>query len=324
MKLRISNMIMIGVLSSTSIVLTSCRHKDLYMEEDLTSRLEVVFDWRNAPDANPESMALYMYDSDGQNPMRFIFSNKKGGEIKMPFGTRHAICMNGDMTDWARMRGHEGIETMEIFTHDAPAIGSRAEDSNGVPRPDGAENERIASTPGMMWGSRSDNFQIIPHNGTQTIILYPEECVCHYIVDVYDVTGLDAVESSAVDGTISGMAEGYNHGQHSGTDSSATMKFDLMGDAEEEKLHGEFLTFGECPSNKTKHWLSLYMVLTDGTKWYHHFDVTDQVTNAPDPKHVHIIVRGLDLPEPPSSGDSGTELGADVNEWQAINVDLKM
>lgn len=314
----------IGVLALASLGLSSCRHKDLYMEEDLTSRLEVVFDWRNAPDANPESMALYMYENNGRNPMRFIFSNKTGGEIKIPFGTRHAICMNADMTDWARMRGNESIETMEIFTGDAPAIGSRATDNNGIPRPDGAENERIASTPGMMWGSRTDNIRITPHDGTQTITMYPEECVCHYMVDIYDVNGLEAVESSVVDGTLSGMAEGYNHGQHSATDNTSTMKFDLYGNEEEKNLHGEFLTFGECPVNKTKHWLSIYIVLNDGSKWYHHFDVTDQVTNAPDPRHVHIIVRGLDLPDDPYSNPPGTELEADINEWQAINVDLEM
>ncbi|MDE6547711.1 MAG: DUF5119 domain-containing protein [Muribaculaceae bacterium] len=71
--------------------ITSCRHKDLYMEEEMTSQLQVVFDWSNSPDANPESMALYLYEEDGLNPMRFIFSNKTGGLIKSPFGTNHAI-----------------------------------------------------------------------------------------------------------------------------------------------------------------------------------------------------------------------------------------
>ncbi len=310
------------VLSLSAMLLSSCRHKDLYMEEEMTSELQVVFDWRNAPDANPESMAMYLYEEDGHSPMRFIFSNKTGGLIKAPFGTHHAICLNADNTDWAKMRNHENIETLEIYTQDAEEIGSRADNSSTVPRPEGTENERIAATPGMLWGSRSNNIAITPHEGMQTITMYPQECVCHYIVDVYDVSNLEYVESSAVDATLSGMAEGYNHGQQSATDNTVSFKFDLKGNAAEKNLHGEFLTFGECPNTSAKHYLTLYMVLTDGSKWYHSFDVTDQVTKAPDPTHVHIIVRGLDLPEPPKEGDS--ELKTDVNEWQAVNIGLKM
>ncbi len=152
--------------------------------------------------------------------------------------------------------------------------------------------------------------------------MYPKEAVCHYIVDVYDVKNLDEVESSAVDATLSGMAEGYNHGQESATDNTVSMKINLKGNPDENNLHGEFLTFGECPTTVAKHYLTLYMVLNDGSKWFHTFDVTDQITKAADPTHVHIIVRGIDLPEPPKEVD--TELKTDVNEWQAINIGLQM
>ncbi len=305
-----------------TLFFTSCTHKDLYMEEEMTSQLQIVFDWKNAPDANPESMAVYLYEEDGNNPLRFIFSNKTGGLIKSPFGTHHAICLNADNTDWARMRYNENVETLEIYTHDAESIGSRADNSLSIPRPEGTENERIAATPGMLWGSRSNDLAIVPHDGMQTITMYPKEAVCHYIVDVYDVKNLDEVESSAVDATLSGMAEGYNHGQESATDNTVSMKINLKGNPDENNLHGEFLTFGECPTTVAKHYLTLYMVLNDGSKWFHTFDVTDQITKAADPTHVHIIVRGIDLPEPPKEVD--TELKTDVNEWQAINIGLQM
>lgn len=292
------------------------------MEEDMTSELQVVFDWQNAPEADPESMALYLYEEDGSKPMRFIFSNKEGGLIKAPFGTRHAICVNADNTNWARIRNNENVESFEIFTQDAEEIGTRIDDATTIPRPEGSENERIATTPGMLWGSRSNDIKIVPHTGMQTITMYPQEAVCHYIVDVYEVSNLDKVESSAVDATLSGMAEGYSHGQQSATNNKVSMKFDLVGNGEERNLHGEFLTFGECPTNVARHYLTLYMVLTDGSKWYHSYDVTDQVSKAPDPTHVHIIVRGLDLPEPPKEGD--TEIKTDVNEWQPINIGLEM
>ena len=312
----------ISLLTLLALSTAACRHKDLYMEEDMTSQLQVVFDWKNAPEANPESMALYLYEEDGHNPMRFIFSGKNGGLIKAPFGTRHGICLNADNTDWARLRNHESVETLEIYTRDSEAIGTRADDAETVPRPEGTESERIADTPEMLWGTRTNNIHIVPHDGMQTITMYPLEAVCHYMVDVYDVANLDGVESSAVDATLSGLAEGYCHGQQSATDNTVSMKFNMQANASEKNLHSEFLTFGECPTTVAKHYLTLYMVLNDGSKWYHSFDVTDQVTKAPDPTHVHIIVRGLDLPEPPKEGSA--ELKTDVNEWQAVNIGLKM
>ena len=290
----------------------------------MTSQLQVVFDWSNSPEADPASMVFYLYEEDGHKPMRFIFSGKDGGLIKAPFGIHHALCMNGDDNDWAKLRNPESIETLEIYTPDAEEIAKENVRSGSpvLPRAQGTENERIAATPGMLYSDRGNSIHIKPHNGMQTITMYPKEVVCHYIVDVYDVSNLDGVVSSAVDATLSGMAEGYSHGQQSATDNTVTMKFSLSGNEAERNLHGEFLTFGECPSTVARHYLTLYMVLTDGSKWYRSFDVTDQVTKAPDPYHVHIIIRGLDLPEPPKEGDAG--LKTNVNEWQDINIGLHM
>lgn len=303
------------------MLLTSCRHKDLYMEEDMTSELQVVFDWSHAPDATPEAMAFYAYEQDGHSPVRFIFSDKNGGLIRLPFGTRHALCMNADGTDWAVMRGNEYIETMEIYTHDADILGNQQSRATSLPRPEGTDDERIIQTPGMMWGTRSNDIKIVPHEGMQTITMYPDELVCHYMVDVYDVENIGSIGSSVIDATLSGMAEGYNHGARNGTDIPASMHASLITDASQKSLHGEFLTFGECPTTIKKHYLTLYMVLTDGSKWYHSFDVTNQVSNAPDPRHVHIVVSGVNLPEPPK--DSGG-ITPDVSEWQPIDINLKM
>lgn len=280
----------------------------------MTSRLEVKFDWRNAPEANPGSMVFYLYEKDGNSPLRYIFSDINGGEIKAPFGTRHAICLNADIDGWGKVRNRENIETYEIYTPDAEALSAQRLRSEGIPRAEGTENERLAATPGMLWGTRTNDIRIVPHEGTQTITMYPHECVCHYIVDVFDVDNLEGVESTEVDATLSGMAEAYNHGMQSGNETPATMAFTLTGDDTAKSLHGEFLTFGECPTNKVNHYLMVYTVLSDGTRWYRKFDVTDQVTSAPDPTHVHIIVRGLDLPRTVDPGH--TSVKPDVNEWQ--------
>lgn len=305
----------------SSILLSSCRHKDLYMEESLSSDLVVVFDWRNAPDANPSAMAMYLYESDGTSPMRYIFSNKIGGHIKAPFGLRHALCLNADNT-WSHMRKEENIEGMEIYTSDAETLPAQHLPASRVPRAEDASQERMATTPGMLWTGRTNNINISPHQGTDTITFYPDEAICHYTVDIYDVDNLPGVKSSTIDATLSGMSEAFSVGADATIDTPVTMTFNLKANATEQSLHSEFLTFGECPTLSARHFLTVYMVLTDGSQWYKSFDVTDQVSEAPDPKHVHIILRGLPLPEPP--GEGGTTLIPDVNEWQVVNVDLKM
>lgn len=312
------------LIASVAIgMLTSCRHKDLYMDEAMSSRLEVVFDWRNAPEATPSSMAMYLYDNDGHMPLRYIFDNRYGGEIKAPLGTHHAICVNADNTDWALMRKHENIETFEIYTSDATYTPSQSLETAGLPRSKGTEDERMAQTPGMLWGCRQNDISIAPHEGTQTITLYPAEAICYYTVDIYDVDNLEGVMSSTVDATLSGMAEGYGFGAESATDTPVTMTFKLVSTAKtSDSLHGEFLTFGECPSRTDKHYLTVYMVLADGSKWWQSYDVTDQVSQAPDPKHVHIVIQGLHLPEPPADG--ATQISANVNEWQSVEINMSM
>lgn len=309
-------------LTAMSATMTSCLHKDLYMDDELSSRLIVEFDWRDAPDADPESMAFYLYGEDGTSPARYIFANKTGGEIKAEFGLHHAIAINADNTDWARLRRTESIETMEISTQDAADLAAQGINSASLPRTKGTESERMAATPGMLWAKRSNNISVVPHQGTDTITVYPHEAVCHYVVDVLDVSNLGGVSTTTIDANLSGMAEAYCAGTDAGTDTPVTMNFQLRADKGSDSLHGEFLTFGECANTVVKHYLTVYMVLSDGSKWWHSFDVTDQVSKAPDPRHVHIIVSGLPLPEPP--GDQTPGFKPDVNDWQVINVELKM
>lgn len=324
--IRVSITRVFSVLATLSLAVTlqSCHHKDLYYPEpQLTSRLYIEFEWSKAPDADPESMGAYLFDETGANPLRFIFDNKNGGEIKAPCGTRHILFLNADNTSWLHMRKNDSLEEMELLTLDATDLSAQSLISTSVPRADDASSsERVAATPGMLWGGRSDNHVIKATAGTQTITLSPEELICHYTVDIYDVENVKGLTYSSIDATLSGMAEGYGLGATSATDTPVTMPFVLSVDKEAGSMHSEFLTFGECPETSAPHNLTVYMLLNDGSRWWHSFDVSSQIGNAPDPRHVHIIIRGLPLPKAPSV--PATSIVPNVNEWQAVNVRLPM
>lgn len=301
--------------------LTGCNHKDLILEHDHSVEIDVVFDWRNAPDADPASMSLYMYAPDGRTPLRYMFANRDGGEVIVPYGTYSGIGLNSDDTDWAHTRNTDSADGFEVYTSEADELTAYGLDAVTVPRARGAESERMVATPGMLWSDRVDNIELPEETTYKVITLYPQEAVCHYTVDILDVANLSFLHGTDIDGSISGMSESYLHGKEKASDTSVTMPFVLSMDEDEKSLHAEFLTFGESPDTDNQHMLSVYMILTDGSKWHYTFDVTSQVHDAPDPRHVHIVVHGLTLPHPISSSGG---FRPNVNDWQTEHISLSM
>ena len=307
------------VASAASILLVGCNHKDLCFDHTHTLDIEVVYDWQNAPDAQPSSMELFLYDISTNASVRFNFQGRDGGPIRVEAGSYDAIGFNSDLTDWARFRNTSDASTFEIYTGDANTLSAYRLDPLSVPRAEAAGEERIAKTPEMLWNDFVENISIKSGVDRQIVTLYPEEAVCHYTVTVRDIENAEYLNGTELDGILSGMSESYLHGQKSPSDSHVTMPF-VLNSSDGHSLNASFLTFGESPSTHYPHILTIYMILNDGSKWYSTFDVSDQIYNAPDPKHVDIVVSGLKLPKPLSSGG----FVPDVNDWQDIQVDIKM
>lgn len=323
-KLKNSPTLLLSLSFSLPVLLgfTSCDHKDLCFDHTHNIETEIVFDWRNAPDAHPSSMVVVMFDPDQKkDEIRYILSGRDGGTIDLPFGKYNSLALNADLNDWANLRNLGDIETAEIYTNDAQELTAYNLMSASVPKVRGTEDERMAATPGMAWSARTDSVKLDVNDTHKVITLYPDEIVCHYTVEILDVENLQNARGEIIDGTLSGMAEGFLHGKKKSTDTPVTMPFTLAIDNENKGLKGEFLTFGECCDTQRQHILTIYLFLSDGSKWYYSFDVTDQVHKAPDPHHVNIIVRGLTLPRPLQS-DAG--LHPDVNDWQTETVDISM
>ncbi len=196
--------------TSTSLLLTtlllgatSCNHKDLCFDHMHQIETDVVFDWQKAPDANPASMAVVMFDRNLQNdPIRYILSGRDGGTIDLPFGQYDAIALNADLNDWAYFRNQPDIESVEIYTHDAERLQAYQLMPEAVPKVRGTEEERMAATPGMAWSTRSDSIILTADDTHKVITMYPEEIVCHYSVEILDVENLENARGEIIDGTI--------------------------------------------------------------------------------------------------------------------------
>lgn len=311
-------LLMILMLSAT---LAGCRHKDLIDEEVPTGEPEIVFDWSLVPTANPASMSAYLYEHESENPIRFEFAGRNGGKVRIPAGLYSGMAMNSDDTDWAKLRNNTDIDHFEVYTGDAEALISSGISTRSLPRSASAADENIVKSPGLFWAARSNNLWLAVADEDKKFIFYMDEAVSHYTVDVVEVKNMENLEGKSVDGTISGMSAGWLPGKTRASDTHATFPFLLTADKKNNSFHAEFLTFGENPQHEYPHELLIYLILADGSKRYYTFDVADQVHKAPDPRHVHIVVKGLSLPDHVSGGGG---FDPDVNDWQEENVDIQM
>lgn len=300
---------------------TSCEHKELCYDHSDAVDVEVVFDWCNAPDASPESMSLYLFPAGGE-ALRYEFTDCRGGTIRVPVGSYEALCLNSD-TENVTYRNAECRETFEVTTRTADLLSGLSVLgvlSDGVPRVDGTESERVILPPDMLWSDYAESVELKPTAGTPTVTLSPEMSICRYTVEIRNAVNLKYV--SGISGSLSSMAESLYPGV--GCDATcktgATIPFDAAVSADKSTVTGELFAFG-CPSARKTHTLTVYAVLSDESKWYYTYDVTDQIHSAPDRRDVHIVLDGLPLPKPIVNGGG---FQPDVDDWQSVNVDIEM
>ena len=300
---------------------TSCEHKDLCYDHSDAVDVEVVFDWCNAPDASPESMSLYLFPAGGE-ALRYEFTDCRGGTIRVPVGSYEALCLNSD-TENVTYRNAECRETFEVTTRTADLLSGLSVLgvlSDGVPRVDGTESERVILPPDMLWSDYAESVELKPTAGTPTVTLSPEMSICRYTVEIRNAANLKYVSGISV--SLSSMAESLYPGV--GCDATcktgATIPFDAAVSADKSTVTGELFAFG-CPSARKTHTLTVYAVLSDESKWYYTYDVTDQIHSAPDRRDVHIVLDGLPLPKPIVNGGG---FQPDVDDWQSVNVDIEM
>jgi hypothetical protein len=300
---------------------TSCTHKDLCYDHLHTVNVQVRFDWQFAPEADPASMAVYLFPKNGDEVLRYDFTDRSGGTIRIPFGDYDAFCINSD-TENIRHNGTEQISTLEITTPtttlltNMSSIGVR---TDNAPRADGTEEERIALSPDKIWNDYVEGIEILMIAEDQTITLYPAPGHNTYTVEVRNASNLKYVRG--ISGSLSSLAGGLMGGMDQTTQERVTIPFDATISDDDTTVTGGLLTFGHFSSEEIPHQLTIYAVLTDGSKWYYNYDVTDQIHSAPDQRNIHIIVDGLPLPKPIVNGGG---FQPEVDEWQSERIDLVM
>ncbi|WP_302257219.1 DUF5119 domain-containing protein [uncultured Alistipes sp.] len=302
-------------------VLTSCEHKELCYDHTSSVAVNVIFDWRNAPDATPRSMSCYLFPTDGGKVLRYEFTNRTGGVIRVPAGRYDALCLNSD-TETINYRNTEKEKSFEVTTRTTPLLSDLAllgMHLSEAPRAGDTENERVVLSPDMLWSDHAESIELERTSAPQTVTFYPKVSVCKYTVEIRNAKNLKYV--SGISGSLSSLAGGLFAGKSETTEELVTIPFEVTVSADKSTLRGGLLTFGHCPSKQNRHRLIVYVILSDESKWYYTYDVTDQIHSAPDQRNVHIVLDGLPLPKPIVNGGG---FHPSVDEWQSVDVDIEM
>lgn len=324
-----------------ALMLTSCEHKDLCYMHSHTTRLKVVYDWRNAPEASPAGMCAFFYSTDRPGEYhRFDFPGAKSGYIELPAGNYSLISYNND-TEAVQFSSTNSYDSHTAFTRTGdilePLYGTGVKSNLRD-----EDDERVVITPDELWGCASENINISEHGVTYTnsradgdssaavevsdsvITLYPTDKLCHYTYEVRNVKNISRI--SQISGALSGMSPSMNLSTDQLDDECVTLPVAGKVNTTDHTVTGSFLTFGHNEANtSTPHKMSFYVVMTDGSKYVYkdasNLDVTSQVNNAPDRRNVHIIIDGLDLPTPIDS-DGGFK--PSVDGWGIVNEDINV
>lgn len=304
------------------LAISACRHKDLCFDHAHTADVDVIFDWKYAPSARPGSMALYLFPKGGGEYLRYDFTDRNGGTVRLPAGEYDAVCINSDTKDisYVNRAVRPAFEVSTRTTSLLSSLSPLGVSSKGAPRAN--HEERIALSPDMLWTDMAEGITIVLTAGTrQTIVLYPKVSVSNITVEIRNAQNLKYV--NGVSFSLSGMSGGLlpGLGSNSVTKEIVTIPFESATSVENSTITGGTRTFGHCPSGVNKHILTVYAVLANNTKWYYTYDVTEQIHNAPDQRNIHIILDGLPLPKPITNG-SGFK--PEVNEWQVVEIDISL
>lgn len=295
------------------LVFSSCEHKELCDNHSNTAKLHVVFDWQHAPDAQPETMRLYLFPLDGGKAQPYEFPDYRGGYINVPAGRYRALCVNSD-TESVLYRNIDLFDSFEAYAPDGVL-------KAGFPRAKDASDERIAKSPDRLYSDRLEDLAIEISKEEQTVTLYPALSVCRYRVEIRNVSNLEHHSSERLSGSLSGLSGGLQVGRNELTSDLVTVPFNVVSDGV-STLTAEFLAFGQAGmEGKPAHKLVIYLALPDGSKESYSFDVSNQVDEAADPRDVYILLDGLSLPKPI---DDGGGFHIHVDDWKDENIDIEM
>jgi len=325
MKHRITQALFFTIhFSLFTLLLTSCDYKELCYDHNHIANVKVIFDWTDARDADVESMTVLFYNEDAPSdaPIRYDLS-RDGGMVNLQSGKWIAVAYNND-TETILLRGQASPSTLEAYTRESSIEeGTQINTRIAMPRAANTEGEPVILEPDMLYGALGEPLILSPNDESATLILRPEARVTEVEITIHDVPNLEY--ASQFGGAVTGLAPSVMMASGAVGGGCATEAFTCHV-IDNTTLQMKFRIFGHCPNDiLNAHLLTIYAILSDGTKWYYTTDITTKMHEASQEEetnhYIKIDLEELPIPEPIAQ-DSG--LKPSVDGWQNIEIEVEM
>lgn len=313
----------LGLLAITA--LTACNTDELCYVHPHQDEFTVKFDFTMAEskgESLPKSMKgmrLSFYNEGGR--VTTLDLPLHGAKVRLQPGTYHLVTHNNN-TEWITFDGHDFYHTHVATTRTADILEPLFSDMGRVKSDvDLGNGERVAVAPEPLWGAGLEGVTI---SAGDEIVLKPEPLHCSYTFEFRNLENLNGV--SRVSAAITGMAGGvaFATGQH--VDETVTIPLECK--IEGNSITGQFYTYGHNVEQTAPHEMVLFLVLTDGSQimiaHQDELDVTDQIHSARDPRHIHLVIDGVTIPERQRTSSGGTGFSIGTQDWDDVNTVLSM
>lgn len=315
-----------GILLVLLMTFVACQKSLEMWPNYLKTHYWVIFDWTNSPHANPSVMQFIAYPKDGGQGIEFGFTKNTSGEVDLAAGEYQSLAFNSD-TENLLYRGDKW-DTFEIYTRETSlaTYSKLFSSSRSVPRGPGSEDELIVEEPDMLWTGCAAEMPTAGNNQNETVTLPMQPSVFTYLFVIDNVANLEYVID--ITATLSGMSGSMFPSTGKPSHTHCIIPVSVKSDGK-QTITCSVRSFGHCPQQEAgNHHLLVYARLSDGSKWYYDFDVTDVLhkpskTVTDDEGNVLIEIRLNELPFPRAiSSDSG--MHPDVEDWNEVEVDIKL
>lgn len=319
MKRRCLSLVRLVAAVAVAVLMGACDGRELCYDHSHVSPVMVEFDWSLAPDAEPMSMVVWFFSVDTDASYRFELTG--GGDrgsrgtfdsrIQVRPGTYRVLCHNGSTDNNIEQGRYFDEYRLVTLTDDVLAPMNR---NDNAPLPPSVASQPVRMQASATYAHALEGTVTVEPSATaeKHIRFTPVTVTAVYDVLITGVVNLRAdTEASAV---ITGLAEGWHVSEARPDGIQVTVPFGL-NHCGSDCLRGRLLVFGDNAQCDVRHYLRVYT----SYKLYYDYDVTDQIHNAADSKHIEIKVDGLKLP---ASGDG---MSPGISDWDdAEDVEIQM
>lgn len=300
-----------------SLVFFSCTHKELFYEQNETSKVKVEFDWSEMPEANPAGMRVIFYPVSGGLPIIEDLVGKQGGWVDVPAGIYQAVCFNND-TESDLWKGLKTINTLEVYTRNTKVM-EGVEGMAPIPLSDEASGQQIILPSDRLWKACIENLEL-KEDGAQKVTFHLLPLTKHLS---FELTGVSNTQYlSMAKATLTNVSNGVFIGTNLLEKVPSMIPFDAKVDVSNRQIiEGEMEFFGVLPSENQKNIMTIFF-WSPGGNIKVSFDVTTQIANAPNPYNIHLILqKKIEITE---GVNNGKGFHTEVHNWEDESVNLDM